>query len=96
MSGGRGTDDDECPRGVEGGKRLFVRAANSEFAWVAIDRAQRLVDDACGISPDEVVIATETFQPAMEPLGPGRIGVTVGDEGAILERYGLTPSLEIL
>ena len=90
LSGGRRTDDDQRPRGVECGKRLLRRRlADGDIAWVAIDRAQRLVDGACGISPDEVVIAAEAFQPAMEPLRPIRIGVTVGNESAVLERYGI-------
>ena len=63
--------------------------ADGEIAWVAIDRAQRLVDGACGVSPDKILIAAETFQPAMEPLRPIRIGVTVGNESAVLERYGI-------
>src|SRR6476659_3081355 len=66
LSGGRGADDDQRPRGLECGKCLLRRRlADGDIAWVAIDRAQRLVDGPYGVSPDEVLIAAEAFQPAM-------------------------------
>ena len=47
------------------------------------DRARR------GLAADQVLVDAEAFERAMQPLGPGRIGVAVGDEGAVFQRDGL-------
>src|SRR6476619_5445125 len=88
LGGGRRTDDYQCVRGVERGKRQ--RMAPSEVVVMAKDRAQRLVDCTRDIAPHKILIAAKGFQPAVQPLRPARIGVTVRNEGAVLERKGIT------
>src|SRR6516165_748357 len=61
-----------------------------EVVWIEKDWAQRFVDRASSIARNKVLIAAEGLKPAMQPLRPAHICVTVGDEGAILERYSVT------
>ena len=47
------------------------------------------MDRARDIAPDKILITTKAFQPALQPLRPARVGVTVRNESAVLERYGI-------
>ena len=87
LGGGRRTDDDQRVRGVERGKRQ--RIAGGDVVAVMKYRAQRLMDRAGGVAPHKVLVTAEAFKPAMQPLRRVRVGVTVGNECAVLERDGL-------
>jgi hypothetical protein len=65
--------------------------ARCELVAVAEDRAQCSWDRAsCGLAANQVLVYVKAFKRTMQPLSPIRIGVAVGDKGAIFEsdRFG--------
>ena len=61
-----------------------------ELVAVAEDGAQRFRDGAgCRLASGEVLVDAEALQRAMQPLGLSRIGMAVGNKGAVFERDGL-------
>jgi hypothetical protein len=67
------------------------RLSRCEVFAVAEDRAQALGDGASRRLPSgKVLVDLEALEPALQPLRPRRIGVAVGDEGAIFERNRLS------
>ena len=72
---------------VECRERLLGEGvARGEFVAVAEDGAQRLRDRSRrGHPADKVLVDVKGLEPAMQPLRPARVGMAVGDEGAIFE-----------
>ena len=84
-------EDDQRRRGIERSYRLVIQGVTSgEVLAVAKDGTQSLGDRACGGFPaDKVLVDVEAFESPMQPLGPARVSVAVGDEGSILQGNGL-------
>jgi hypothetical protein len=60
--------------------------ASSEVVAVAEDGAQRFRNRTGRRRPTcEILVDAETFERAVQPFRPRRIGVAVGDEGAIFD-----------
>jgi hypothetical protein len=81
-------DHDQSRGRVERRKRLLGQSlAGGEVFAVAEDRAQARGDRASRRLPSgQVLIDLEAFEPTLQPFRPARVGVAVGDEGAIFER----------
>ena len=57
-----------------------------EVVTIAEDGPERLGDRTNSrLAALEVLVDVEAFERAMQPLGPRRVGVAVGDEGAVFE-----------
>ena len=91
LGGGRRADDDQRGGRIERGERLVAeRMAGGEVVAVAEDGPQGFgYGPALGLTPDQVLVDAERLQPAVQPLGPSRVGMAVGDEGAVFVRDGL-------
>ena len=64
--------------------------AGGEVVAVADDGTERLGDGPCrGLAAHEVLVDAKALEAAMQPPGPSRIGVALGDKGAVFERDGL-------
>jgi hypothetical protein len=64
--------------------------AGGKIVAVAEDGFERLRHGAVRRLPvHKILVDMKRFKPTMQPLGRARVGVTVGNEGAIFERDGL-------
>ena len=62
--------------------------ARGEIVAIAENRAERLGDRAGRrLAAGEVLVDAEILERAMQPLGPRRVGVAIGDKGAELRVY---------
>ena len=81
---------------IERGERLLgERVTRGKVVAVAEDGLQRCGDRARrGLAAGEILVDGERFERAVQPLGPSRIGVAIGDEAAVSEGdrlcHGLT------
>ncbi len=76
---------------IECGERLLGECmTRGEFVTIAEDGAERLGDRSRRSHPAyKVLVDVKGLEPAMQPLGESRVGMAVGDEGAVFGRVGL-------
>jgi hypothetical protein len=85
---------DQRRRGVKRGKGLLGQGvACGEVVAIAENGLDRLRDrPALRLPTGQIAIDAAALKPAMQPLGLSRVGVAIGDEGAVFERDGLCRS----
>ena len=87
LSGRRRADDDERRRRIERGTCLLVeRMTGGEIVAVAEDGAKRRrYRSGCGLAADQILVDGKRLKRTMQPSRPVRVGVAVGNEGAVFE-----------